>query len=72
MHGKTRQVHDEASENCLSHLESLNLKLREDKCEFLEREITFYGLVFSARGTKPDPDRQSCESTSSTECWQSS
>ena len=57
IHGKTRQQHDEALENCLKRLYQLNLKARPEKCSFLQKEINFYGLIFNANGTRPDPGR---------------
>ena len=57
IHGKTRKSHDEALENCLKRLAALNLKVKGGKCEFLQDEITFFGLKFTAAGTKPDPER---------------
>ncbi|CAB3996604.1 Hypothetical predicted protein [Paramuricea clavata] len=57
IHGKTRKSHDEALENCLKRLAALNLKVKGGKYEFLQDEITFFGLKFTAAGTKPDPER---------------
>ena len=57
IYGKTRKSHDEALENCLRRLESLNLKVKAEKCLFIQQEITFYGLVFGAEGTRPNPER---------------
>ena len=57
IHGKTWHAHDEALENCLKRLETLNLKAKGEKCCFLQKEITFYGLMFTAEGTRPDPER---------------
>ena len=57
IHGKTRKLHDEALENCLKRLAALNLKVKGEKCEFLKKEITFFGLKFTAEGTRPDPER---------------
>ena len=57
IHGKTRKAHDEALESCLKRLTELNLKAKGEKCEFLREEITFFGLKFTAVGTKPDPER---------------
>ena len=56
IHGKTRKLHDEALENCL-RLAHLNLKAKPEKCSFLQKEIHFYGLIFTAHGTRPDPAR---------------
>ena len=44
-------------ENCLKRLAGLNLKAKADKCSFLQNELKFYGLIFSASGTRPDPER---------------
>ena len=57
IHGKTRELHDEALDNCLKRLAALNLKVKGEKCEFLQKDITFFGLKFTAEGTKPDPER---------------
>lgn len=57
VHGKTRKLHDEALENCLKRLAQLNLKAKPAKCSFLQKEINFYGLIFTANGTRPDPTR---------------
>ena len=57
IHGKTKKEHDEALENCLKRLATLNLKVKGEKCCFLQKEIKFYGLIFTAEGTKPDPER---------------
>ena len=37
-------------ENCLKRLAELNLKAKA-------KGIEFYGLIFSASGTRPDPER---------------
>ena len=39
------------------HLATLNLTIKGEKFEFLKEEITFFGLKFTAEGTKPDPER---------------
>jgi hypothetical protein len=67
IHGKTRKSHDEALENCLKRLAALNLKVKGEKFEFLQHEITFFGLKFTAAGTKPDPEHG--QSTSSQEVF---
>ena len=43
-------------ENCLKRLAELNLKAKAEKCIFLQSELKFYGLIFSASGTRPDPE----------------
>ena len=35
----------------------MNLKVKGEKCEFLQKEITFLGLKFTVEGTKPDPEK---------------
>jgi hypothetical protein len=55
VHGKTRKQHDESLENSLKRLAQLNLKAKPEKCSFLRNEINFYGLIFTANGTRPDP-----------------
>ena len=57
IYGKTRKDHDKALENCLNRLKELNLKANGKKCKFLEQEIKFYCLIFTDKGTKPDPER---------------
>ena len=57
IHGKSRQDHVKALGNCLKRLEDLNLKAKGTKCSFLQKESKFYGLIFSADRTRPDPER---------------
>ena len=57
VHRKTRKDHDQSMENCLKRLAELNLKAKAEKCSFLQNELKFYGLIFSASGTRPDPER---------------
>ena len=57
IHGKIRADHDHALENCIKRLEHLNLKAKGTKCSFLQKEIKFYRLIFSAKGSRPDPER---------------
>ena len=55
--GKNREEHDTALESCLKRLSALNIKAKGSKCSFLKAEIKFYGLIFTEKGTRPDPDR---------------
>ena len=55
IHGKTRNLHNEALESCLQRLAHLNLKAKLEKCRFLQKEINFYGLIFREHGTRRDP-----------------
>ena len=55
--GKDRKEHDIALEACLKRLSDLNIKAKGEKCKFLQQEIKFYGLIFTEKGTRPDPER---------------
>ena len=54
---KDRKEHDIALEACLKRLSELNVKAKGEKCKFLQQEITFYGPIFTDKGTRPDPKR---------------
>ena len=55
--GKERKEHDTALANCIQRLSNLNMKAKDPKFHFLQPEIKFYGLIFTAKGTRPDPER---------------
>jgi len=55
--GSTRQAHDKALECCLARLRHRGLTVNPKKCKFLQPTIEFYGQIFSAQGTCPDPKR---------------
>ena len=55
--GSTRQAHDKALECCLASLRDRGLTVNPKKCKFLQPTIEFYGQIFSAQGTCPDPKR---------------
>ena len=57
IHGPTPEAQDKVLESCLQRFDKINLKDNGEKCAFLQKEIKFYGLIFSAAGTKPDPAR---------------
>lgn len=38
-------------------LQTANLKLQPDKCEFLRQEVTYLGHIISKNGVKPDPQK---------------
>ena len=50
---KTRKLHDEALENFLKRLAHPNLNAKPEKCKFLQKEIQFYGLIFTENTTHP-------------------
>ncbi|CAB4013947.1 Hypothetical predicted protein, partial [Paramuricea clavata] len=51
------QLELKEEKNCLKRLAQLNLKAKPEKCSFLRKEINFYGLIFTANGTRSDPAR---------------
>ena len=57
IYGKNRKEHDNALEACLQRLADLNLKANGSTCSFLQKELKFYGLIFSREGTRPDPEK---------------
>ena len=63
-------IHDDiilASKNVEDHMKTLkqvlqalrlsNLKVNPKKCEFIKDEIKFWGMIVSAKGIKPDPEK---------------
>ena len=57
VHGKSREEHDTAHRNCLKSLQEKGLTLNAKKCSFLQPTLEFFGQIFSAEGTCPDPER---------------
>ena len=55
--GHTRNKHDQALSSCLTRLSENGLTLNAARCELLTTSLSFFGQVFSAEGTKPDPAR---------------
>ena len=55
--GSTREDHDRALEACLERLSEKGLVLNSSKCSFLQTELSFFGQIFSEKGTRPDPKR---------------
>ena len=41
--------------DCLARLKLKHLSLNRDKCKFLQPELSFFGIIFSKDGVKPDP-----------------
>ncbi|XP_065060965.1 uncharacterized protein K02A2.6-like [Rhopilema esculentum] len=52
--GKTRAEHDKALNECLARLKARKLTVNREKCKFLQPELSFFGMVFSEDGVKPD------------------
>ena len=53
----TLEKHKELLESVFTRLREANLKVRRDKCKFLQRSITYLGHVISAEGIKADPQK---------------
>jgi hypothetical protein len=53
--GKTLQEHHEEVREILERLRQFNLKLEQDKCEFLKTMLSYLGHVVTSEGVKPDP-----------------
>ena len=53
----TRDEHHRALKACLQRLQEHDLKLNITKCEFLKKNLEFFGFVFSEKGTQPDPNK---------------
>ncbi|CAB4043907.1 Hypothetical predicted protein, partial [Paramuricea clavata] len=59
VYGKTRDKHDTNHEKCLQRLSTKGLRLNQSECTFLSNTLSFFGQIFSANGTKPNPQRVS-------------
>ena len=55
--GHARNKLDQALASCLNRLSKNGLTLNATKCKLLIASLSFFGQVFSAEGTKPDPAR---------------
>ncbi|XP_037504914.1 uncharacterized protein K02A2.6-like [Rhipicephalus sanguineus] len=55
--GRTRQEHDARLSQVLSRLAKAGIILNEDKCRFGVSEVSFLGVVVSAKGIRPDPSK---------------
>ena len=51
--------HDEHLEPVLLRMKELDLTLNKAKCVFSKPQVKFLGLVLSASGISPDPDKVS-------------
>ena len=55
--GKTKQIHDQALHAVLQQFADVGLTISPEKCELNRHSLTFFGLVFSAKGVSPDPKK---------------
>ena len=53
--GVDRQDHDRALNDCLQKLSDKGLTLNATKCKLSLKSLSFFGQIFSAVGTRPDP-----------------
>ncbi|XP_075543265.1 uncharacterized protein LOC142577690 [Dermacentor variabilis] len=59
VYGKTEKEHDKTFKATLECLLASGLTLNVKKCKFNQRELTFFGHVFSSNGVQPDPTKVS-------------
>ena len=57
VHGKTQLEHDTALRNVLDIAKQRNLRFTFDKCQFDQKELEFFGYIFSARGISPSLEK---------------
>lgn len=55
VYGTTKEDHDKALEATLERLSKGGLTLNPKKCSFFQKQLTFFGHVFSSAGVQPDP-----------------
>ena len=53
--GETQEDHDEGVRAFLQRTSDLNLTLNESKCIISKHEVSFWGLIISKNGIKPNP-----------------
>ena len=57
VHGPTEEEHDANLHNLMLVAREHGLVFNLDKCVIKERMITFFGMLFSAEGVHPDPEK---------------
>jgi hypothetical protein len=55
--GKNLNTHNERLREVFSRMRQHNLKLQPDKCEFLQKEVSYVGHVIGQTGVRPDEKR---------------
>ena len=53
----TIKEHIAALEEVMATISRSGLTLNPSKCRFLQREINFWGMIFSEQGVRPDPEK---------------
>ena len=59
INGNSQQEHDTALYNVCERFAKVGLTLNKEKCLFSQNKLTFFGMVFSAKGISVDPDKVS-------------
>ena len=59
IYGNSQQEHDTALYNVCERFAKVGLTLNKEKCLFGQNKLTFFGMVFSAKGISADPDKVS-------------
>ena len=54
---KTIKEHTKTLEKVFSKIKELNLRLNKEKCVFIKRKLSFFGIVLSEEGVTPDPEK---------------
>ena len=57
IYGRNQEEHDEILEKSLNRVNENGLTLNFPKCDFNLEEIEFYGVILSAEGMRPDPEK---------------
>eukprot|EP00057_Strongylocentrotus_purpuratus_P008996 XP_011663470.1 PREDICTED: uncharacterized protein K02A2.6-like [Strongylocentrotus purpuratus] len=57
VHAPDEASHNERLNTLFQRLQEQGLTLNTQKCQFNKTTISFFGLVFSAEGASPDPDK---------------
>ena len=57
VHGRTQEIHDKRLHQVLDRLETANITLNLDKCEFIKSQIKILGNIVSYNGISPDPEK---------------
>ena len=57
VYAKSAEEHHRRLTAVLKRLKEAGLTLHKEKCEFLKRQVSFFGYVFSEAGVNPDPEK---------------
>lgn len=55
--GETQQEHNSGLHKVLQRIQSVEITLNRDKCEFNKDRLTFLGHVIDKHGVSPDPEK---------------